>query len=427
MTYRDRVKNALWGLFVADSLAMPAHWFYSRENLQQTFQGGIRGLVDPPHPHPEAFMVGMQYQPNLEIAKGLERPVDILGIHARFYETSYTELTIDRLDREGQHGNAVAAKDQRYHYHTGLKSGDNTLGADLVRVLLRSVSDCGSYQPAHFLRSFVAHLTGPNRGQDPYTEIYLRRWFENYSQGLDPRDCAESQRRVWSIGSQGGLIRPLVLSMLYPNSYLGLGMSIQHAQLTHRSENGVSALAVLVPLLGRLLQGEEPREALRRHAGDMSRPKLRGADMFKMYREHRGPGNIPPEVMWRLHTELEEQSLDLEALSELDDEELADELGTACYTEQGVPLLLTLAYRDHCDPEKCLLANVNLGGDNVHRGMIQGLIAGAAGGEPPQSWVQGLSARSEIEVEIEGFLNALESSEASKTRSSDDESRSAHL
>ncbi len=31
---RQRIENALWGLFIADALAMPAHWFYSLKNLQ---------------------------------------------------------------------------------------------------------------------------------------------------------------------------------------------------------------------------------------------------------------------------------------------------------------------------------------------------------------------------------------------------------
>ncbi len=47
---RKRIDNALWGLFVGDSLAMPAHWIYGRENLRQTFDGGVRGFEAPPHP-----------------------------------------------------------------------------------------------------------------------------------------------------------------------------------------------------------------------------------------------------------------------------------------------------------------------------------------------------------------------------------------
>jgi len=60
---QQRLRNALWGLFIGDALAMPAHWFYNIGNISDVFDGGIRGYVDPPHPHPESFMVGMTYRP----------------------------------------------------------------------------------------------------------------------------------------------------------------------------------------------------------------------------------------------------------------------------------------------------------------------------------------------------------------------------
>ena len=47
-----RLKNALWGLFIGDALAMPAHWYYNTGNIVKDFNGGISGYVDPPNPHP---------------------------------------------------------------------------------------------------------------------------------------------------------------------------------------------------------------------------------------------------------------------------------------------------------------------------------------------------------------------------------------
>jgi len=32
---RRRLQNALWGLFIGDALAMPAHWYYELENVQK--------------------------------------------------------------------------------------------------------------------------------------------------------------------------------------------------------------------------------------------------------------------------------------------------------------------------------------------------------------------------------------------------------
>jgi ADP-ribosyl-[dinitrogen reductase] hydrolase len=75
---------------------MPAHWFYSLKNIEEHFCGGIRGYEAPPHPHPESFMVGMKYHPDVETAMRLGRPYDILHQHTRFYDTSYGSLGIQR-------------------------------------------------------------------------------------------------------------------------------------------------------------------------------------------------------------------------------------------------------------------------------------------------------------------------------------------
>jgi ADP-ribosyl-[dinitrogen reductase] hydrolase len=225
---RRRIRNALWGLFIGDALAMPAHWFYSLKNIKEVFNGGIRGYNSPPHPHPESFMVGMDYNPDVETAKRLGRGYDILHEHVRFYSTSFSALDIGTAERESEHGHRVPRMEDRFHYHHGLKAGENTLGAHLVRVLMRTVIQNGRYDPEAFLHGFIEHLTTPGKNRDPYTEIYIRRWFENYSRGLPPEACAQQQRKAWSIGAHGGMIRPLVLSLLLESSYQGLGFSIEH-------------------------------------------------------------------------------------------------------------------------------------------------------------------------------------------------------
>lgn len=73
-----RIDNALWGAFIGDALAMPVHWFYSQENIRKQFPGGLDRYYPAPHPHPDAFMLGMTYQPDVEKARSLGRPCDIL-------------------------------------------------------------------------------------------------------------------------------------------------------------------------------------------------------------------------------------------------------------------------------------------------------------------------------------------------------------
>lgn len=400
-----RIRNALRGLFIGDALAMPAHWFYSLENIKKEFDGGLLGYNAPPHPHPESFMVGMDYNPDVETATRLGRKFDILHEHARFYKTSYSTLEISSSEREGEHGHLVPRPEERFHYHHGLKAGENTLGAHLVRVLMRAVIRKGRYDPDAFLDGFIEHLTTPGRNRDPYTEIYLRRWFENYSRGLPSRSCAELQRNVWSIGAHGGIIRPLVLSLLVESGYQGIGLAIEHQNLTHRSENVASALAVLVPILNTLVRGSDPHRTVAYQTAALRVPQVTGEELFAAYRNHDGPENIPDDEMWQLHTRLTDFPFDVMRLArEYPEEKVIRSLfATACYPEHGLPLLFYLAMRHDFGLEYSLLANANAGGDNVHRGMILGLIVGAANERIPDRLMEGLIAHDELEDEIDAF------------------------
>lgn len=404
---RRRIRNALWGLFIGDALAMPAHWFYSLGNIKRVFDGGVRAYSPAPHPHPESFMVGMDYNPDVDTANRLGRKYDILHEHARFYRTSYSTLEIHASEQESEHGHMVPRLEDRFHYHHGLQAGENTLGAHLVRVLMRSVIHEGRYDPDSFLEDFVEHLTTPGRNRDPYTEIYLRRWFENYSRGLPAHVCAEEQRKVWSIGAHGGVIRPLVVSLLVESGYQGLGLAIEHQNLTHRSENVAGSLGILVPILNALVQGTDPRRAVTPHAGAVRVPETTGEELFTAYREHNGPENIPKEEMWRLHTRLTDVPFDVSRLArEYPEEKVVRALfATACYPEHGLPLLFYLAVKHDFGLEASLLANANAGGDNVHRGMILGLITGAAADRVPDHLIQGLIAWRELETEIGAFTD----------------------
>lgn len=400
---KKRMENALWGLFVGDALAMPAHWYYSLEHLKRDFGGGISNYVDPPHPHPESFMVGMPYLPDLEKAKALGRPYDILHEHSRFYNTTFSTLKIKTTERESEHGNAVPRPEERYHYHHGLRAGENTLGAQLVRVLMRSIIRLGRYDPQVFIDDFITYLTTPGLRRDPYTEIYICRWFEHYCSGADPLCAAELQRNVWSLGSHGGVIRPLLLSMISKDATQGVGLAIEHQNLTHRSETIISSLSVLVPMLHELLVFDAA-DILTRYASKLHLPKITGAALSEVYRAHNGPGNISEAEMWQLHMSLREEAFNLSDFAEkAPGEVVMRELSTACYPEHGVPLLLYFAQKNGMELEKVLLANVNAGGDNVHRGMILGLLVGAAASEVPSHLIEGLREREALQKEIAAF------------------------
>jgi ADP-ribosylglycohydrolase len=392
---RQRIENALWGAFIGDALAMPVHWFYSRERVREQFPEGIDGYKAPPHPHPDAFMLGMSYAPDVEMAKSLGRPFDILHEHARFYRTPYSRFAFDLSQREGEHGNLTASTDQRMHYHHGLEAGESTLGASLLRVMMRSVIDRGGYSERGFLEDFIAYMTRPRDNPDPYTESYLRRWFESFSRGVAAENCADFQRRNWSVGSLGGVIRPLALSLLnWDNSLLSPGMALSHHQLTHRSELVSGAISLLTPALRTCLGSDTALPVFDTLAHTLHVPATSGAELFRHYREHEGPGNIPDDTMWALHMTFSESTV-----AEVDQEHL----GTPCYIEQGLPLMISLARQHAAGFFDTLRANAEAGGDCVHRGMVLGLLLGASTQTIPEPLRTGLKDHVPLAEEISAF------------------------
>jgi len=387
-----RIENALWGLFIGDALAMPVHCYYDRQLLFKDFKGGIQDYQAPKPLHPESFFVGTHYFPDVLSAKSLRRPYDITHGNTTYYETSY------RTD--------TSLPTERYHYHHGLKAGENTLGAQLVRLLLRSIIRFKAYHPEAFINDYILYLTTPEQNRDPYLESYIRGWFENYSDGTAPLSCAPSQHEHWGISSMGGLIRPLVLAMLYPNTYTAMGMALEHQQLTHRSEGISAALTTLVPLLFELLDGHNYRMALLRTAKKIYPPKITGETLHKRYHEANGPSHIDSDEMWDLHHQTRKSPLDLTYLSTQPlDEVRHRRFSTACYPEHGVPLSLYFCFT-HTDLMTTLFENTNSGGDNVHRGMLIGLLLGTIS-EIPESFKKGLLEYEAIKTEIEAFVELI--------------------
>jgi hypothetical protein len=76
---------------------------------------------------------------------------------------------------------------------------------------------------------------------------------------------------------------------------------------------------------------------------------------------------------------------DLESWLPLPDEVVVGRLlSPACYVDDAVPATLYLALKYARDPERALIVNTNLGGDNCHRGAVLGALLGAAHG--PDAW-----------------------------------------
>ena len=99
--------------------------------------------------------------------------------------------------------------------------------------------------------------------------------------------------------------------------------------------------------------------------------------------------------------------------------QLSDEMvvggkfSSACYITDSWPSVLYLALKYIDDPKKALLVNANLGGDNVHRGVVLGTILGLASFSDPAPFYDELTESEANFREIEMLCSSSQSLEAS--------------
>ncbi len=354
ITQTERIRGALWGMFVGDALAMPVHWYYNIAALQRDF-GTIRDYQAPKDHHPSSIMA--------------------LASTGK----------AGRGSQEGEVVGSVILKGKKHHwgppnrhYHQGMRAGDNTLNLLCARVLIRTMNAMGRYDPATFLREYIAFMTVPDRHNDTYAESYHRDFFAHYARGLPPERCAGAEGH--DTASIGGLVTlpPVIFAALREGDRAAADTAaLMQLRLTHRSGKLEHYALALSELLVRLLQD----------------PEARIGPLACAVAERLGfPATAVVAQIIRNH-----QS-DLDVIGGL--------LSPACYIDQSFPAALYLAARYPDDFEAALVANTNVGGDNCHRGAVLGAMLGAALGlrAIPERWIQGLQAHAALEAEIETFI-----------------------
>lgn len=354
----DRMRGALWGMFIGDALAMPVHWYYNIAALWQDF-GVIRDYQAPKLHHPNSIMA----LANTAKAGRGNQEGDIVG-------------NVILKGKKEHWGKA------NRHYHQGMQAGDNTLNLLCARVLMRSLNAVGDYDPKIFLQEYIGFMTKPNQHNDTYAESFHRDFFANYAQGTSPEKCAGAEGH--DTASIGGLVcLPLViLSALRDHDVSGLKeLALMHQRLTHQSSLLERYTNALSDLLFQIFDAPEP---------DVEEIVCRVA---------KGVGFPAEEVLQSVRRK---QSSDLDVVGGL--------LSPACYIDQSFPSVLYFAARYPNDFEAALIANTNVGGDNCHRGAILGALLGAAlgFGSIPKRWIEELTAHQELHKEIEQFIARFE-------------------
>ncbi len=355
---QQRASAALKNLFVADALAMPVHWYYNPLDIEKAFPGGITRFEAAPESHPGSIM---SLHSTAKGGRGEQ------AAHGRQREIVGEVILKGRRKYWGL---------ANQHYHQQMSAGENTLNAHCARVVMRSLqANAGRYDKNRFLDDYIAFMTAdPPRHPDTYAESYHRGFFANLESGKAKDRCGAVTHDTPSIG---GLvtIAPIVLSERLRGVPLVEVQEhcLQHLFLTHPDKELAQICTVYVELLDALLfrdQDRSPHELLARAAKlsiDLDLPAL-----------------------------LERAHHDRQVVGGL--------FSSACYISGSWPSVLYLAYKYAAEPKQALLVNTNLGGDNVHRGAVLGVLLGLINAATIDEFFVQLADQELIIAEVNGLL-----------------------
>lgn len=227
ITSADRIRAALFGLFIGDALAMPVHWYYDTTALSRDY-GVVRRYLKPRNPHPDSIL----WRSEFPVLRGV---ADILHDQRQYW---------------GKRG---------IHYHQFLEAGENTLNVKLARELLIFLKQTGSYTPDSWLQRMVDFLTSPESHKDTYLEEYLRYFFSAYANNRQLSECGRKDEN--HIGGFS-LMLPLTIACSARKDY-ARRLSLEHLALTHGGASMRSWGSVIISILLCLLDGGSMSEAIK--------------------------------------------------------------------------------------------------------------------------------------------------------------------
>lgn len=371
-THSCRVDSALRTAFIADSLAMPVHWYYQPIEIERAFAGGIQRFEAAPKFHPSSIM--SLHSKSKGGRQSADKSPSASATNGALWNKPAPQVVGDIILKD----KAQFWDTPNVHYHQGMMAGENTLNAHCARILMRSLAhSSGGYDRNDFVSAYIDFMTvQPPAHPDTYAESYHRGFFANLAQGRKPEKCAMKTHDTPSIG---GLVTigPLVFSeYLKGSSESDIQITCRaHLALTHPDEFLMQVCDRYVTLLCGLMDG-----------GDNVDVKALLVKASK---------SLP--------------SFDLAGLinRNLPDHHVIGHLfSRACYISDSWPVVLYLAYKYQDDPWQALRVNTNLGGDNVHRGIVLGTILGLQTDTVAADWFNQLADHKVIAQEIDALLMA---------------------
>ncbi|MBU0602765.1 MAG: ADP-ribosylglycohydrolase family protein [Gammaproteobacteria bacterium] len=222
----SRFEAAWWGSFIGDALAMPVHWYYTRERIATDY-GTLTGYVAPHNPHPDSALSRSSY--------------------------TATGATDDILHEQAVYWGGPSD----IHYHQFLAAGENTLNVQIAALLAHSLIDCGGYDQSDFARRYIDFMLTAGSHRDTYVESSHRSFFRHYAEGRELDECGVEDSNI------GGLATLTPLVLLYASDRDAMQAVVrEHIALTHKGPVAAEAAAVFADLLFSLVHGSTIDEAM---------------------------------------------------------------------------------------------------------------------------------------------------------------------
>lgn len=270
----------------------------------------------------------------------------------------------DQAQIHGKLGRVTSYQVPLAVYHKGKTAGDQTHYGDQTLLLLRSIAEAGNFKLERFASLWRDFWENDNTIS--YRDGATKGTLANLRAGAGPETSSSPSNDI----AGAARIAPLFLLNWESEEQLLFAVR-QETAFTHDApEVAETALFFAHVVLG-IRQGATIPNALEKAA----------ALTWKHLPDH-----------WL------DKARESSASGEPDAAALQDH-GLTCHTPDAFPGICHLLLRYPEDPATALVENVNAGGDSAARGMILGLVYGAAFPVStwPAEWLTGLKARAEIE------------------------------
>ena len=373
----EKVKAALYSLFVGDALSMPVHWYYRTSDIVNAFPpNGITRMESAPAEHPSSIM-------SLHSTQAGGRKV--AGAESKNFSGEIIGDVILKGKRELWGGSRV-------HYHHGMQSGDNTLNACCARLMLRHLVANNGYNKRRWLEDYIEFMTAvPARHPDTYAESYHRGFFANLQKGVVADKCGASTHDTPSMGALV-TVAPLALALLseHPLEFVQ-EVCCTHVRLTHPDDRLLKVVSRYIELIHTLLLTEpSPTDEMAPTESNGSTIVI-SSTVDQFIQAARVIAGVKLEKY--LHKPVNDASV------------VGSKFSTACYITDSWPSVCYLAAKYYDTPGKALLINTNLGGENAHRGSVLGSLVGLVDGRYDKSLFDQLLHRDAISQEVQVFTN----------------------